>query len=89
MSEQIQAGDMVIVVRGCPCCGKRGEVGHIYRVDHLYVSSNLGSNCCNGRIGATVAAPSSYDTGWDITLLKKIPPLSELGDVEHNEEITA
>lgn len=95
MSEPIKVGDLVMVVRwgGCKC---NGRIGLVYQVAHVG-SWDLGGTCGNCGTESVIppgvkfqyANSSSGRPNVPLQWLKRIPPLSELGDVKNDEEITA
>lgn len=88
MSEPIKAGDLVIVVKPKPCCGK-GMPGAIFRVTTV---SGGPAHCmlCGHYYIDSLDAQDETDGAWvEVNRLKRIPPLEELDDVKKNEEITA
>lgn len=90
MSEPIKVGDLVQVVRSC--CAKRVHptvfvVGKIIADDFHKWGQAFCLDC--GTLMPSVAFAHPRDdvkVAQPITWLKRIPPLSELGDVETKEE---
>jgi hypothetical protein len=87
MSEPIKVGDWVMVVR--VCCDKYMDgAGPIFRVAKIH-GLGRGTICtyCEAITPNTDrAAAEGVLVGVPLPWLKRIPPLSELGDVEHKEE---
>lgn len=90
MSEPIKVGDLVMVVRLC-CVKYMDGDGPIFTVAKIH-DIGRGSICthCKSDLPDTARAASvAAFVGVPLPWLKRIPPLSELGDVEHKEELPA
>lgn len=93
MSEPIKEGDLVMVVRGHQCLFNR-MAGKPFRAV-LTTGRSCGCSVCapSAKIytaGPAVVWPGELSTAFiPVEYLKRIPPLSELGDVKQDEEITA
>lgn len=91
MSEQIKAGDLVVIVKTTPCgCCPPTSVGRIFRVIRVKGSGLSRCTSCGfgwKRDGAYAFAEEG--NGADVWRLKRIPPLRELDDVKREEEIHA
>lgn len=85
----IQMGDLVMFVRSC-CLGFR-DGASIFIVGSLRPSRASGTcSSCGGSLpDEPYASDAPQHPGAPISWLKKIPPLSELGDVETKETIHA
>lgn len=91
MSDQIEIGDLVQVVRSC--CTKRVQpptfvVGKIEPAYNDY-GQTFCSDCMKLMPDVAMVFPASGRVAQPITWLKRIPPLSELDDVRQDEEIAA
>ena len=86
----IKVGDLVLVAKACPHCGDTDGLGMIFLVFEIF-SSDRGANCCGYTSGMSACAtdPRNHNQGFDVQLLKRIPPLSELEGEKRDEEITA
>lgn len=90
MSEPIKVGDLVMVVKACCSETVRSPVFTVSDFDWKQPNSELCSFCK----APIPAEPHASDRSgpwhvYPVSWLKKIPPLSELDDVKHDEEITA
>jgi hypothetical protein len=89
MDKPISVGDLVMVVQW-PCCG--AALGDIFVVANFFTSPGFHScNKCWREIPKDFAVgPGSPGTrcGAPPAWLKRIPPIEELDDVKHEEEIT-
>ena len=77
MSEPIKVGDLVIVVRGNPCCGQSSILGKIFYVAEI--DTVYGSTCTFCGAPAEYALPAAFRNVGDITgtqlrKLKRIDP---------------
>jgi hypothetical protein len=90
MSERIEVGDLVMVVRGHEC-GKSKFIGIVFTVERIeqaydYGCPQCGGDMSDGRLLAFGRRPTR--TGFvPLSWLKKIPPLTE--SAETKEEMTA
>jgi hypothetical protein len=86
MSEPIKVGDLVMFVHSC-CIAFRDGVS-IFTVSSIRPSRPSGrcSGCWKTLPDERYASDSPKYPGAPISWLKRIPPLSELGDVENKEE---
>jgi len=77
MSNEIGIGDLVMIVRGAPCCGHtNGRLGGTYRVAY-FVTLDILCHVC-GTLGKdTFAGRGPGLIGVPIQCLKKIDPPSE------------
>jgi hypothetical protein len=90
MSEPIKVGDLVQVVRCC-CIGYLDGVSTFIVADiHPRVKYATRCSACYAHLPSdSYASDVPGIPGAPLSWLKRIPPLSELGDVRHDEEITA
>ena len=89
MSERIAVGDLVQVVKPTLCCGSTATLGYIFRVDNFYSGPHGPCWRCH-RVGKEVLARRGKENdGWEISRLKRIPPLEELERETRKEEIEA
>lgn len=72
----IQVGDLVMVVKPKICCGLSGGIGKIFRVSGFFPHSRCGS--CGKTIEQKFALLNGEFSGAFVVRLKKIPPLTEL-----------
>lgn len=78
MSERIERGDLVMVVRGPKCCGDVSEIGKTFMVS--WVGRVVGEcGICGAYPGENMAADASIngEFGYPFYMLKKLPPLTE------------
>lgn len=94
MSEEIKAGELVMVVRGMPCCNRSGYFGFTFKVGEIFLSSDLSSYAC--KFCGTEAKDyglSAEDTTGDYTFflceLKRIDPPALPESVDEAQEVTA
>lgn len=84
MSNDIKAGDLVMVVKPTRCCESSHAIGKVFLV------TSVGIETCNclicGKEERMVVALVSTGLRGDITRLKKIPPLSDLEDVSTHRQ---
>jgi len=82
----IKAGDLVMVVKPRQCCGSSHAIGKVFLVVSVGIETVNCSIC--GKEEKMVVARVSTGLMGDISRLKKIPPLSDLEDVEtHNKDL--
>ena len=80
MSERIESGDLVLVVKAMPCCGWDADVGRIEVTTSCFIGRAL---CCHCQVWATgrfwsIEDPKLPDMfGYLEECLKKIKPLDE------------
>lgn len=87
MSERIEVGDLVVIVKSKDCCGDSSHVGMCFTVSGFHHES-ICLQC--GTVHQQQAA--FWDGRWVATpvwRLRKIPPISELESTEHKEEVPA
>ena len=85
MSDKIEVGDLVVVVRW-PCC--KEWLGKIFRVGRINQEPPTFCTKCKALHGSVYAAIERSDTfASPITWLRKIPPLAELESVERETEL--
>jgi len=89
MSEPIKVGDLVVVARGMPCCGTRtGREGTIFVVSSIVLCPDVICLVCKAPLPPPTAFGSRWK-GFDLQRLRKIPPLWELDETEHKDELPA
>lgn len=95
MSDEIKVGDMVIVVRGMPCCGHTSALGNTFVVGSIHRASTLKKwicKKCSAPVKDPIAAIPSGGT-WDdsrlLVLLKKIHPPTQDETINTDSEVTA
>jgi hypothetical protein len=87
MDKPISVGDLVVVVRGMPCCGaltKRN--GLFFKVSAISPDNGAACDSC-GKIGGEMHAKDENGLRFDISRLKRIPPLSELESEKRDEDL--
>lgn len=88
MSERIEVGDLVMVVRGHNCA-----IGRIHTVlgfswsKPFTVCPTCGARYPNTHAMRVVVRANGH--GYSVDRVRKIPPLSELESTEHKESIPA
>jgi hypothetical protein len=85
----IKAGDLTIIYKPMTCCGYSGSIGDFIVVDAV-VDINSGCSRCGKNIDALSALylEDGKLSAIEISRLKKIPPLSDLEDVEtHSKDL--
>lgn len=88
MSDPIKAGDWVVVVKPTMCCGNTTAIGWVFEVAEVALQKGMFCTHCNHR-GEWDAARNDRWDGFELSRLKRIPPLSELDDVNLQEEVHA
>jgi hypothetical protein len=85
MSEPIKAGDLVQVVRH-PCCG--AYLGRVFVVGIKSKETDAYCSACRADLpwGYWVQRGSTKE-GYDVTWLKRIPPLDELEGTKRKEKL--
>lgn len=88
MSEPIKVGDLVQIVRARYCCPEKTAWGHIFVVDAITTANSI---CiyCGRELGLQATAWTGDWCAAEVERLKRIPPLSELDDVQREEGIHA
>ena len=84
----IKVGDLVVVVRGAPCCGNTQHLGLVFRVAVIFPLEGHCNHCGEEpppQYGADYELES--DSGFSLSTLKRIPPLSELEGERTQEDI--
>jgi hypothetical protein len=86
----IKVGDLVMVVRGMPCCGRDTRaLGMTYVVGKIYEYQNHYCSYCKAPLGTGLAAVASgSNVGVANHRLKRIPPLDELERDQIVKELT-
>ena len=88
MSEPIKVGDMVVVVRGMPCCGHSTPMqGHIFRVAQIRERTMTRFPCLYCAAESDNPAALGGEKPVDLCRLKRIPPLSELEGERTQEDL--
>ena len=89
MSNDIKAGDLVMVVRP-QSCGCIRELYKQFKVDSIDYLTGRFYECstCGKDIVDSAYASDGNGYGYEIKTLKKIPPLSDLEDVTtHRQDL--
>ena len=90
VSEPIKIGDLVVVVRPAPCCGKSDRLGHFYTVIDGPRTEFVRCECGSRRPNTnSVTLDDPNESSCQVFRLKRIPPFPELKDERHDEEIEA
>ena len=87
MSEKIQPGDLVMVVKPTPCCGAAHTIGEIHRAVTVSERSIGCIKCKHAFFGLTVNLDNS--TVYLASMLKCIPPLDGEDVVAKEKEVVA
>lgn len=74
----ISVGDLVVVVRGTRCCGVAGNIGLVYRVALIRPEAHWHCTYCRSHEREPLVAAASHINGYQLSRLKRIPPLDEL-----------
>jgi len=83
----IQVGDLVVIVKSCPHCGNATDLGIIFEVRGLFMSDGR-MNCCGNVDNEMTAEDHIPDGGGTpVSVIKRIPPLSELEGQRTEENI--
>lgn len=84
----IQAGDLVMLVRGMPCCGAAEKLGHVFVVSSVEV---LASTCgtCGAKTPARLVAVHQSGSVASFSRLIRIDPPALPESVETDREVTA
>lgn len=91
MSDRIDVGDLVVVVKW-PCCGE--WIGIIYRVASMEVMPHAQCRTCGRHHGKQLVALREKQQdggvlGVPLAWLRKLPPLAEPESERTDEEIEA
>ena len=90
MDKPIQVGDLVMVVRhnGCSNCPPK-SVGKIFLVSELKTFSSTECAQCKQRLSVTprIMALTDNRKQYEVSRLKRIPPLEELEGQRTEEEL--
>jgi hypothetical protein len=92
MSEQIQAGDLVVVVAPLECCGKVETLGHIFTVESVELMPTCCKNCGardDKNVRAKYTIPGGVRGFYLLSRLKKIDPPAIPETIEHEERMPA
>jgi hypothetical protein len=88
----IKRGDMVMVVRGQPCCGKGSSFGKVFVADDIEFWPHSASCVfCNTLVnpdGVLVAYEKHADRGYAVYRLKKISPPALDETINERDEVT-
>lgn len=95
LCDEIKVGDMVMVVRGAPCCGQMMgfSLGSVFSVLETKHWDNVDCLCCgkhwpNGADAVGLwPVGNSNNSGVDASMLKKLPPLSEDDEMPRVENL--
>ena len=89
--ETIRPGDLVMVVRGLPCCGKGMDFGATYIVSGIVREINVNCRFCGHDFGEHYVAVSDHwqGTGISVKRLKKIHPPELPETVDVGQEVEA
>ena len=85
MSEKIQPGDLVMVVKPTPCCGNIHAIGTIYRAASVGYRRFRCVHCLRKHI--EIGANYDAGSGHMLARLKRIPPLDGEDVVVKDEEL--
>ena len=89
--ETIRVGDLVMVVRGLPCCGKGVKFGATYTVSKIVLETKVHCNYCGHKYAEVNVAVSEHFGGRGVMLsrLKKIHPPELPETVDERQEVEA
>ena len=85
-NDEIKVGDLVMVVKGLPCCGKAINMGAIFIVTEIVRFRLLRCVSCKEPYPLIVGA-MGYKEGLLIDCLKRIDPPSLQDEVTGDEEV--
>jgi hypothetical protein len=84
----IKEGDLVVVVKPMPCCGGTRMLGYTFMAGRIRLSSeNAFCGTCKHVDGSKLVTEIPDGRVIRLSLLKKIPPLSELEGKEREREL--
>lgn len=90
-NEPIVKGDLVVVIRGTPCCNNTRHLGKIFTVAGIMTNGDTKCSRCFKNLGdidiLCTERINNYAAGFARSMLKKVKPLSELESFEVTEEI--
>lgn len=89
MSDPIKPGDLVMCVAACCDVMRNKHLGKIRQVVRLAVHGGTRCPHCGLKDEGVHALSATSKYGSPIWWLKRIDPLAENDDVEHDEQITA
>lgn len=88
MSNDIKAGDLVMVVKPTFCCGSGESLGNFYTVTGSPLYSLSRCAVCGFVTSTLNEVQLDDDEVCEVSRLKKIPPLSDLEDVTtHRQDL--
>jgi hypothetical protein len=70
----IKAGDLVMVVRGCPICGDLDGIGMVFKVSAIELSKSITSCCAKNTFTSDALQDGEENCWWPVSALKKIDP---------------
>lgn len=85
----ISPGDLVIVVRPTPCCGRSDSFGSVFVVSEIERAVCECGFCGKFHSGVFAQRGDKPDDWYLMSQLRKVPPLKDDEQVHHNEEATA
>ena len=83
MSERIEVGDFVQVVRPPLCCGIGKAIGYVFKVEGILLADPGTCNYCGSPHVNDIAV--GYEAKCSLYTLKRIPPLAELESQQERE----
>ena len=87
MSEPIKVGDLVMVIKTAPCCGRTDTLGLTFHVTAIDTKPGACTQCVTTRPAGTVVAATPDTHRIHLYRLKRIPPLAELEGGRTQEDI--
>ena len=88
MDKPISVGDLVQVIRPAPCCGADDNIGDIFVVDHIFTGRTWCWNCDQAEeVPCAFVSGEENADGFQLQILKRIPPLSELEGERTQDDI--
>lgn len=89
-NEPIVKGDLVVVIRGTPCCNNTRHLGKIFTVAGIMTNGDTKCSRCFKNLGdidiLCTERINNHAAGFARSMLKKVKPLSELESYEVKEE---
>lgn len=83
----IQAGDLVMVVRETPCCGRTDASGRIFVAKQVAPVKRKCTYCMQVKDSLAARQPNGH---WiELSRLKRIDPLREPESIDTHDEIPA
>lgn len=92
MSDEIKVGDLVMVVRGKPCCGDTSRLGVCFVVAEIWEWDDAETYVCDHceeiQKNGILACEEGDNEGDYLSMLKRIDPPAVNDEVETQRELT-